>query len=140
MARAELDVVGRELGWEGDALAVVEVEGKGPGNALLCEVEAEHARELFAAFGERGRPAEAVALAAVQEVREYLALDVPVGPHLADQLLLLCALAGGGRFRTGALTGHTRTQVEVIERFLPLSVARRDLGAGVFELEVLPRD
>jgi RNA 3'-terminal phosphate cyclase (ATP) len=43
---------------------------------------------------------------------------VPVGVHLADQLMLLLALAGGGSFRTLAPSGHARTQVAVIERLL----------------------
>ena len=38
----------------------------------------------------------AVAEAAAKEASEYLAAEVPVGPHLADQLLLPMALAGGG--------------------------------------------
>ena len=43
---------------------------------------------------------------------------VPVGQHLADQLLAPLALAGGGSFRTLAPSGHTRTDAQVVERFL----------------------
>jgi RNA 3'-terminal phosphate cyclase (ATP) len=39
-------------------------------------------------------------MAAVEEVRECLSSGVPVGRHLADQLMIPMALAGGGRFRT----------------------------------------
>ena len=59
-----------------------------------------------------------VADRAADEVTAYLATDVPVGPHLADQLVLPLALAGGGRFRTVAPTAHTRTQLAVVQRFL----------------------
>jgi RNA 3'-terminal phosphate cyclase (ATP) len=94
----------------------------GPGNVLLLEVESEHVTEVFTGFGEVGLRAEAVAERAVQDAREYLAADVPVGPHLADQLLLPLALAGGGGFRTLPLTRHARTNVEVIRQFLGSSV------------------
>jgi len=57
----------------------------------------------------------------VEEVRAYLAAGVPVGSHLADQLLVPMALAGGGSFLTQHPTAHTRTNVEIIEKFLPLS-------------------
>jgi RNA 3'-terminal phosphate cyclase (ATP) len=44
-----------------------------------------------------------------------------VGPHLADQLLLPLAMAGAGVFRTSAPTLHTRTNMAIIERFLPVT-------------------
>jgi RNA 3'-terminal phosphate cyclase (ATP) len=64
--------------------------------------------------------AEEVAERVVQEVRSYLAADVPVGPHLADQLILPLALAGGGSFRTLPMTAHTETNLDVVQRFLPI--------------------
>ena len=53
-----------------------------------------------------------------------------MGPHLADQLVLLLALAGGGSFRTLAPTLHTRTQLAVIERFLGAVVAAAPDASG----------
>ena len=41
---------------------------------------------------------------------------MPVGRHLADQLVLPLALAGGGSFRTLPPTQHTRTQLDIIPR------------------------
>jgi RNA 3'-terminal phosphate cyclase (ATP) len=38
--------------------------------------------------------------------------------HLADQLLVPIARAGGGAFRTGPLSHHTTTNIAVIEQFL----------------------
>ena len=94
-------------------------DGRGPGNVVLLEVETEHVTEVFSAFGEVGVRADSVAHAAVDEQRAWLAADVPVGPHLADQLLLPLALGAGGSFRTLAPTQHTRTNADVIRRFLP---------------------
>jgi RNA 3'-terminal phosphate cyclase (ATP) len=94
-------------------------DGHGPGNAILLEVESEHVTEVFSGFGEIQVRAETVARTVVDEMRAWLAADVPVGPHLADQLLIPLALAGGGSFRTLAPTRHTLTNRDVIARFLP---------------------
>ena len=55
-----------------------------------------------------------------RETRAYIAADVPVGQHLADQLLLPLALAGTGEFRTMPLTLHSETNLHVIGKFLPI--------------------
>jgi RNA 3'-terminal phosphate cyclase (ATP) len=59
----------------------------------------------------------------VAQVEEYLASGVPVGVHLADQLVLLLALPGGGSFTTLAPTDHSRTQLDLIRRSLGRDVA-----------------
>lgn len=139
IAERELAVVERELGWADDERAVVETgDSSGPGNALVLEAEFERASEVACAFGERGVPAETVAAKAVAGMRRYLDAGVPVGEHLADQLLIPLAIAGGGRFRTLPPTGHTRTNAEVIERFLPVAFAFRE-DKGTCEIEVLRR-
>jgi len=138
VAARELAVVERELGWTGDELAVEAVRSRGPGNALLLEVEAAGAAMVFAAFGEKGRPAERVAEEAVAQARRWLAVDVVADEHLADQLLLLLAVAGGGRFRTTPpLSLHATTQVDLIPRFLPgVRFAEREVAEGVLDVEV----
>jgi RNA 3'-terminal phosphate cyclase (ATP) len=121
IADRELRVVCDKLsGFEHHAHAVTESDTPGPGNAVLVELVCEHVNELFAGYGERGVRAEEVAERVVQEVRSYLAADVPVGPHLADQLILPLALAGGGSFRTLPMTAHTETNLDVVQRFLPI--------------------
>jgi RNA 3'-terminal phosphate cyclase (ATP) len=50
---------------------------------------------------------------------------VPVGVHLADQLLLPLAVAGAGTFVTMPPSRHTLTNIEVIQRLLPLTVESR---------------
>ena len=127
VAERELEVVRRELGWRGE---VRELGAAGPGNALLLWAEYEHVALVVASFGERGLPAERVARRAVQDVRRYEESTAPVGPHLADQLVLLLALAGGGAFRATELTGHTRTQMTVIPRFLPVRISSREVAGG----------
>ncbi len=88
----------------------------------MLAVETEHVTEVFTSFGERGRPAEEVARSAVQAAKTWLEADVPVDEHLADQVLIPMALAGGGSFRTTKPSLHTTTNAEVIQRFLPVPI------------------
>jgi RNA 3'-terminal phosphate cyclase (ATP) len=94
----------------------------GPGNAVTVALRFAHVTEVVTAVGARGVRAEDVAQRAVAAAFAYLHHDAPVGEHLADQLLLPLALAGGGVFRTGPLSSHTRTNAAVIEKLLPVSI------------------
>jgi len=80
--------------------------------------------------------AERVADAACEEAAAWLAAGVPVGPHLVDQLLLPMALAGGGRFRTAAMTLHATTNIETIRAFLDIAFEIRDAAGGGVEVVV----
>jgi RNA 3'-terminal phosphate cyclase (ATP) len=124
IAERELDVVARELSVPKGDLAIEELANPaGPGNVLLIRIDRGDVTEIFTGFGQRGVPAEEVAQAAVREAQDFLAVGVPVGPHLADQLLLPLALAGGGSFDTVEPTSHTRTNIEVLQKFLDIDVA-----------------
>lgn len=97
-------------------------DSRGPGNVVTVFAETEALTETIVEFGRPGIPAERVAENAAQAALEYLASGVPVGPHLADQLLLPLALAGGGIFTTVPPTAHTLTNARVIEQFLPIAI------------------
>jgi RNA 3'-terminal phosphate cyclase (ATP) len=128
IAERELDVVAREAGWQPSELRVLEVASPGPGNVLVLAVESDALTEVFAGFGQKGVPAEEVAGRTVEEMRRYLDADVPVGEHLADQLLLLFSLAGSGAYATLPLSGHTTTQIDLIPRFLGVSIRVEESG------------
>ena len=121
IARRELDRVGSAMNWADDQLIVRQLgDDQGPGNVVLLTVASANVTETFTGFGARGVSAEAVASSAVGEAQRYLAVGAPVGPHLADQLLVFMAMAGGGSsFVTGPLTLHATTNVGTINRFLP---------------------
>ena len=112
------------MGWQHEEMNLHTLQDSaGPGNVLLVRITSEHANAVFVGFGEKGRRAENVAQAAVEQARSYLAADVPVCEHLADQLLLPMAFAGGGSFRTTKPSRHTLTHAEIIERFMNCSFA-----------------
>jgi RNA 3'-terminal phosphate cyclase (ATP) len=123
VADRELAVAGRRLALAASDLKVVECrDAAGPGNVLMIAVESERLTTVFTAFGSKGVPAESVAEDAVRQAQRYLDSDVPVDEHLADQLLVPMALSGGGVFHTSAPSGHTRTQIDLIPRFLDVSI------------------
>jgi RNA 3'-terminal phosphate cyclase (ATP) len=124
------------LGLAGAQAEVVQVESAGPGNVISLALRYEHASERFYGFGERGVPAEKVASSLVQDARAFLAADVPVGEHLADQLLLPLALGPGGQFRMGEPSRHFTTQVETIKLFLDVHIeVVRDGGSYVVTVD-----
>ena len=123
IGQREIDVISEKLTIAKENRRVDEVAGaRGPGNIVFVEVESEHVTEVFTGFGEKSVSAEAVAERAVNAAREYLAAGVPVGTYLADQLLLPLAVANGGVFRTLAPSAHTRTNIEVIQKFLNVKI------------------
>lgn len=125
IAQRELAVVEEKLGWSADQFSIRHLgSNDGPGNTLTLEIQREALTEVFTGFGERGVSAEQVAARVCGEVRKYLAADVPVWKHLADQLLLPMAIAGQGSFQTGAMTPHAISNAEVIERFLDAKIHR----------------
>ena len=95
-----------------------DVEANGAGNVVLTTVHHENVTEIFTGFGEKGVRAEQVARRTVKEARRYLASDVFAGEHLADQMLLPFALAGGGAITTHEVTNHIQSNISVITQFL----------------------
>ncbi len=137
IADRELKVIGQRMSWGRDALhAEEETRSAGPGNVVSIEIESANVTEVFTGFGERGVPAETVAGRVADEAGEYLAAGAPVGRHLADQLLIPIALAGGGVFRTLAPSAHTTTNKEIVGAFLSARIEISDLGRGVWEIGV----
>lgn len=120
IAARELSVLAQRLELTNPALTIEELRGCGIGNVVTVKIRSRHVTELFTGFGEKGVPAETVASRLADEVESYLTAGVPVGPYLADQLLVPLALAGGGKFLTLPPTRHTTTNIAVIEKFLPL--------------------
>ncbi|MCP5520422.1 MAG: RNA 3'-terminal phosphate cyclase [Verrucomicrobiales bacterium] len=119
IAERELAALQSQLGWGEECLAVETLNPAwGPGNVLMAELVSDALTEVFTGFGERGVAAESVAETLATGVKTYLAADVPVGTHLADQLMLPMALAGGGGFRALPLSRHSLTNLEVVRDWL----------------------
>jgi RNA 3'-terminal phosphate cyclase (ATP) len=139
IAERELRVIAKELGWEEKFLEVEEItKSRGPGNAVLVEIASRKITEVFAAFGELGVKAEAIADQVVRETRKYLKSEAPVGEHLADQLIIPLALARGGAYRTMPLTAHTTTNIDVVKKFLNVEITASAESPLTHFVEVKP--
>jgi len=144
LARLSEEIGQRQARLLREGLGEVETEvlrinnSAGPGNAVMAEVESEHVCAVFTGFGERGVPSEHVVRGVTVQVREYLAGTAPVEEHLADQLMLPMAVAGGGSYRATKVSLHARTNRGVIDRFLPGRIEILEANDGSAEFRFLP--
>ncbi len=142
IADRQCDSIAKATGWDLQSMQYDNVlGGKGPGNVVMIELESEHVTEVFTGFGRLGVRAEEVAAECLREAKEYLAAEVPVGPQLADQLLLPLGIAayrktGGGVFRTMPLTEHSKTHIDILRRFLEIDITVRESAANSVVVEV----
>ncbi len=140
VAMRELETLARLLEWDRAHCRPLMVKSShGPGNVLSAIVECAHVTELITGFGERGVAAETIAERVAREMQRYLKAEVPVGAHLADQLLLPLALGSGGVFRSVEPTPHFHSQVALLEAFLGTRVTLTEARADVWHVEVSGR-
>jgi RNA 3'-terminal phosphate cyclase (ATP) len=134
----QVDALSAALGWDREHCRPRMISGTlGPGNALIASIESEHVTEQVTGFGERGVSSEQIAAKVSEEVRRYLAAGVPVGEHLADQLLLPLALGNGGSFRTLEPSLHCKTQLELLKLFIGAEARATEESADVWRIDVL---
>jgi RNA 3'-terminal phosphate cyclase (ATP) len=137
VAERELAVAAEQLGLTLDQMELATSDNAlSPGNVFTVEVESEALTEVFTGVGERGVRAEEVASRTIEEAKRYLDAGAPVGEHLADQLLIPMALAGGGSYTTQTPTPHTTTNIEVIKKFLAVEITTTQLTEDVWKVEV----
>jgi RNA 3'-terminal phosphate cyclase (ATP) len=136
IGQRELDYIAGKTHWPPEAFQLkVLSDTVGPGNALIIEAHSQFVSEVFTGIGRLRVPAEEVAEEAFTELREYLEADVPVGYHLADQLMLPLGIAAwqtgrGGRFRTLPLTLHSTTHMDVLRTFLNCKITSESDDRG----------
>lgn len=92
----------------------------GPGCVLVLRHDVEPVPVTVSVPGERGKPAEAVADEACEELARYVHRGpAAVDEHSADQIVLPLALAeGAAEYDVVTVTRHLTTNVGVIRRFL----------------------
>lgn len=134
IAEREIAAAAQALNWNAESIELRYAnDSTGPGNALLLGAKFANVCEISSGIAQMGKSAESIAHNTAKGLLNYLASAAPVGVHLADQLLLPMALAGGGTFHTVAISNHTRTNIALIEQFLPVrfSIGGSDGGAKV---------
>ena len=143
IAKRELKTLLNAMNLKPEQGEIIHAEGPGPGNAVTLFLEHENVTEVFIGLGEHGVRAEAVAKKVVHQAQKYLPakdgsgqISTAVGEHLADQLLLPMALFGGGVFTTTDIFQHTRTNIDIIKRFLDVDIKMSQLGRKCWKVDV----
>jgi RNA 3'-terminal phosphate cyclase (ATP) len=119
-------------------ITVAEAEASGAGDFLLLVADAGGVPAGFSALGERGKPAERVADEVVDSLLDFLRTEAACDPHLADQLILPMALAGGtSRLTTSRVTPHLMTSVRIVQQALgcPAQIGGEEGGPGHLTIE-----
>lgn len=136
IAMRELGEIRRLCGWQEDALHIKQVKAHGSGNVVSLRLHYDNCAEVVECVGQVGITAEKVAKQAVLDMRRYQEAAVPVGEHLADQLLLPMALGAGGLFHTLRPSRHTKTNRDVIKLFSDRSISVEELGKDRWAVRV----
>jgi len=136
IGKAEVDIVGAELGIAPDRRHAVMVNSLGPGNAVSVVVDMADGKLVFTSFGEPRLALERVAANCVTQVRRFIESGARVDEHLQDQLLLPMSLGSGGRFTTTEPSLHTRTNMDIIKRFLDVEFECEEHGSDLWEITV----
>jgi RNA 3'-terminal phosphate cyclase (ATP) len=110
-----------------------------PGAGIFLAAEYENIRGGFSALGRRGKPAEQVAEEAVGLLLAHRRSGAALDLHLADQVLLPLAFAGGpSQLSAECVTGHLETNAWVVERFGAAGVAYEADEAETARITVSP--
>mgnify|MGYP005847672463 CR=1 FL=1 len=109
--------------------------GPGPGAGIFLTAHYAGGRAGFSALGRKGRASEAVAEEACTDLLAHHHSRAAADPHLADQLILPCALAGGRSvFTTSRVTPHLATNIHVVRQFLGTAITLEGEAEGRVEL------
>jgi RNA 3'-phosphate cyclase len=124
---------------EGVSLRTERSSGPSAGAGVFLLASYEGGMLSADALGERGVPAERVGEAAARALKADMSSPATMDQHAADQLLPYMGLAQGeSRFLVREVTGHLRSQAELVRTFLAADVSMEPCGEGV-EVRVRPQ-
>ena len=143
IAQRELDIVRRKGNWQPAQCHAIEIKNSpGPGNVVMLEFDSGNVNEIVTGFGSKGISAEDVARRVYREAKPYVESTIPVGEHLADQILLPLGLAAAqgqiSEFVTGPLSMHSLTHIDILRKFLDIEVAVVEIDKKTSHLTVRP--
>lgn len=116
------------------------VRAASPGAGIFLCAEYEAISCGFSALGEVGVPAEKVAEDAVDCLRAHQASGAALDLHLADQILLPLAFAGGvSEFTLPRISRHLETNARIIEQFGTARIFLTSEIGGVARVRIVPQ-
>lgn len=108
-------------GYQMSRTELIDAPSPGTGTLVFLSPGFERFRAGFTSLGKKGKRAENVADDACSEFFEFMSSEATFDSHLTDQLVLYMALAKGRSLMvTNRITEHLKTNIWVIERFLPV--------------------
>jgi len=122
IGQREITKTNKILDWHDASSQVQEVVTPGPGNSFQLSIKSKTHSSVFEVVGELGVLAERVGKRAAGRVNKFIHAKAAVEEQLADQLLLLIALAGSGSFTTTKPSLHTITNIDVIKQFMNIDI------------------
>ena len=123
IVRRQIEGAREALGPVGLRAETAHPESASPGTMLTIAARFERGAAGFSDSGERGKPAETVGREAGEQAARFLQGHASVDMHLADQLLLHAAIAGGETvYVTEHITEHLRTNAWVLAQFLEAEI------------------
>ncbi len=134
IADRELEVLHNKL--ELNNRKALNFKGISQGNTAFVVLNYEHHQQVFSALGETKKSEEKVAHDLAKEVKAYLATDVIADEYLADQILLPMALGKGGEFTAQIISEHTRTQANMIQKFIDCEITFTELKENNWQIKV----
>lgn len=104
-------------------IVVEERTSPGKGTMLMLIGKFEHSQCCYFSLGAIGKRAETVADEACSELLSFMKTRGVIDEYLADQLIIPLALTeGSSQFITPKVTQHLLTNIEVVKRFLPITI------------------
>lgn len=94
-----------------------------PGSFVFLKAEYENAIAGFTSLGERMKPSETVAKEAADALRDFNTSTYAVDEHLADQLMIYCAIAKGKTIINAKATEHIQSNASTINALFEKEVA-----------------
>lgn len=123
-----------------DEIVPERVRAACPGAGIFLVAEYDNVRCGFSALGEVGKPSEQVAEEAVENLQTHQLSGAALDIHLADQILLPLAFAGGvSEFTVPRISQHLETNAHVIEQFSVAEISLSSDAAGVARVRVAPQ-
>ncbi len=117
---AERQVAGFGEVLEPDVTEAEYVRSRSTGTAVLGLAQYANTRLAASSLGKRGKPAEEVGRECAESLDAQMKSGACLDEHMANQILPYLALAGGrSRVSVAGVTAHCRTNMWVIEQFLP---------------------
>lgn len=103
-------------------MELVKAPSTGMGTLVFLMFCFEKGTAGFTSLGRKGKRAEKVADDACSELFQFVSSDAAVDEHLADQFILYMALAKGrSSIVAERITRHLKTNIWVVEQFLPVT-------------------